>query len=237
MGHGEAHILPQPLAQPSGGGLDVLHPVVQVVDLPAPVQLPPDGLRHGGPFVLHDVGLHRLAVPGGLLDGGHIPDARQGHVQRPGNGGGGQGQGVHLTHPLPELLLVGHAEALLLVDDEQPQILEHQILRQQAMGADEQVDLSLRRPLQNVLGLLGGAEPAQHLHRHREGAEAVHGGGIVLLGQHRGGYQNGGLLAVQNALHHRPQGHLRLAVAHIAAQQPVHGYGLFHIRLDLPDGL
>ena len=77
---------------------------------------------------------------------------------------------------------MGHAEALLLVDDEQPQILEHQILRQQAMGADEQVDLSLRRPLQNVLGLLGGAEPAQHLHRHREGAEAVHGGGIVLLG-------------------------------------------------------
>ena len=33
------------------------------------------------------------------------------------------------------------------------------------------------------------------------------------------------------------RGHLRLAVAHIAAQQPVHGYGLFHIRLDLPDGL
>jgi len=59
----------------------------------------------------------------------------------------------------------------------------------------------------------------------------------VLLGQHRGGYQDGGLLAVQDALHHRPQGHLRLAVAHIAAQQPVHGYGLFHIRLDLPDGL
>ena len=89
VGHGEAHILPQPLAQPSGGGLDVLHPVVQVVDLSAPVQLPPDGLRHGGPLVLHDVGLHRLAVSGGFLDGGHIPNARQGHVQRPGNGGGG----------------------------------------------------------------------------------------------------------------------------------------------------
>ena len=33
------------------------------------------------------------------------------------------------------------------------------------------------------------------------------------MGQHRGGYQDGGLLAVQDALHHRPQGHLRLAVA------------------------
>ena len=57
----------------------------------------------------------------------------------------------------------------------------------------------------------------------------------MLLGQHGGGHENGRLLAVQNALHGRPQGYLRLAVAHVAAQQPVHGGGLLHIVLDLLD--
>ena len=91
--------------------------------------------------------------------------------------------------------------------------------------------------VQDALLLLGGGEAGEYLDLHREAAEAVHGGGIVLLGQRRGGYQDGGLLAVQDALHHRPQGHLRLAEAHIAAQQPVHGHGFLHIGLDLPDGL
>ena len=57
----------------------------------------------------------------------------------------------------------------------------------------------------------------------------------MLLGQHRGGHQNGHLLAVQHRLHHRPQGHLRLAEAHVAAQKPVHGYGGLHIPLDFRD--
>ena len=55
----------------------------------------------------------------------------------------------------------------------------------------------------------------------------------MLLGQHRGGHQDGGLLAVQHALHHRPEGHLRLAEAHVPAEEPVHGHGGLHIRLDL----
>ena len=32
--------------------------------------------------------------------------------------------------------------------------------------------------------------------------------------------------------HHGPQRHFRFAVAHIAAQQPVHGPGLLHVVLD-----
>ena len=58
----------------------------------------------------------------------------------------------------------------------------------------------------------------------------------MLLGQDGGGHQNGGLLAVQHAFHHRPEGHLRFAVAHVAAKQPVHGPGLFHVLFDLLNG-
>ncbi len=89
--------------------------------------------------------------------------------------------------------------------------------------------------LQYILGLLGAAEAAQHLHRHGKAAEPAHGGGVMLLGQNRGGHQNGGLLAVQYALHNGPKGHLGLAVAHIAAEEPVHGAGLLHVVLNLHD--
>ena len=146
--------------------------------------------------MLQHIGLHRLAVPGRLLNGGHIPYAREGHVQRPGNGGGGEGQGIHLLRPPAQLLLGRHAEALLLVDDEQAQVVESYVLLQQLVGADEQVHLALGRALQYILGLLGAAEAAQHLHRYGKAAEAAHGGGVMLLGQHRGGHQDCCLLAV-----------------------------------------
>ena len=91
---------------------------------------------------------------------------------------------------------MGHAEALLLVDDQQAQILERHVLTQQLMGADQQIHPACLHPLQHILDLFGGSEPGQHLHRHREGAKPILGRDIVLLGQHGGGYQNGGLLAV-----------------------------------------
>ena len=44
-----------------------------------------------------------------------------------------------------------HAEALLLVDDEKPEILEVQALLQQRVRADEQVDLSRGGVLHDLL--------------------------------------------------------------------------------------
>ena len=105
------------------------------------------------------------------------------------------------------------------------------------MGADQQVHLSRLGPGQNVPHLGRGPEPGEHLDVHREGAEAVHRRGIVLLGQNGGGHQNGGLLAVQDALHNGPEGHLRFAIAHIAAKEAIHGPGLLHILFDVRDGL
>ena len=51
---------------------------------------------------------------------------------------------------LLDRLLVGDAEALLLVDDEQAEVLERDVLGEQAVGADDDVDLAVaagrRRP-------------------------------------------------------------------------------------------
>ena len=55
----------------------------------------------------------------------------------------------------------------------------------------------------------------------------------MLPSQNGGGSQNGALLAAHHALERRAQSNLGLAKAHVAAQQPVHGPGLFHIVLDV----
>ena len=54
----------------------------------------------------------------------------------------------------------------------------------------------------------------------------------MLPGQDGGGDHNGALLAVQHALKDRPQRHLRLAKAHVPAEQPIHGAFPLHVPLD-----
>ena len=83
---------------------------------------------------------------------------------------------------------MGDAEALLLVDDQQPQILEFHVLLQQLVGADEQIQISGTGGFQNPLLLLGGGEPGEHLNFHREVPKPAAGGSVVLLGKHCGGH-------------------------------------------------
>ena len=233
VGHGHGGLLPQQLPDARGSALDGLHSIVEVVHLTAPLQLPAHGVAEHRPVVLHHIGLHRLAVGGGLLQGGHVPDARHGHVQGPGDRRGRQGEHIYLLEGLLQLLLVGHAEALLLVHHQQAQVLEFYVLVEQPVGADEQVHRPVGHPLQGLFHLGRGAEAGDRLNFHRIVGKPPLGGEIVLAGQYRGGHQNGRLLAVQHALHDGPEGHLRLAVAHVAAQQAVHGPGLLHVVLDL----
>ncbi len=213
----DTDLRPQHLLEPGGGGVDALHPVVEVVYLAAPAQLPADGILNDGPVVLQHIGLHRLPVRRGLLQGGHVPQARKCHVQRPGDRSGGEGQHVHLAAHLLQPLLVGDAEPLFLVDHQQAQVFERHVFLKQLVRADQQVHAAVFGGLQDPLLLLGGGEAGQHLDLHRKVPEPADSGGVMLLGQDGGGHQDGGLLPVQDALHHRPECHLRLAVAHVAA--------------------
>ena len=145
------------------------------------------------------------------------------------------GEHVHLAGELLEALLVGHAEALLLVHHQQPQVLELHILLEKPVGADQKVDAPLLQAAEGLLHLGGRAEAGDHVDLHRVLGKALLGAQIVLPGQDGGGHQDSGLLPVQDAFHNGPEGHLGLAVAHISAQQPVHGPGLLHVPLDLGD--
>ena len=233
VGDGDAGVLPQHPLNPGRGAGDGLHTVVKVVDLSPPLQLTAHGVGQDRPVVLQHIGLDRPTVGGRLLQGAHVPDARERHVQRARDGRGRQREHVHLLGELLQLLLVGHAEALLLVHHQQPQILELHVLLEEPVGADEQVHAPLPYPAQSLLHLRAGAEAGHHVYLHRVLGKPLLCGEEMLPRQDGGWHQNSGLLAVQDALHNGPEGHLGLAVAHVAAEQPVHGPGQLHVLFDL----
>ena len=59
----------------------------------------------------------------------------------------GQRQHMHLGAQLLELLLVGDAEMLLLVDDDEAEVLELDGLAEERVGADDDVDVAVGETL------------------------------------------------------------------------------------------
>ena len=175
------------LADMGGGGLNVVHPVVQIVHLTAPGQLLLHGFGKDDIVVLQHKGLHGLALDGRLLDGGQVADAAHGHVQGAGNGRGREGQHIHADEVFLQLLLVLHAEPLLLIDDDKAQVVETHILGEQAVGAHHDVHAAGLQAPQGLLLLFRGAEAGEHPHLDREGLHAGEQGVVVLPGQQGGG--------------------------------------------------
>ena len=96
---------------------------------------------------------------------------------------------------LAQGLLLGHAEALLLVHDHEAEVLGLDVHRQQAVGADEDVEPPVAIAREDLAGLGRRAEAVDHVHAHGQVAVAVAEGGQVLLGQDRGRHQHQHLLA------------------------------------------
>ena len=133
-----------------GDVLDVLHAVVHVEDLALAEQLAPDRLRHRTVVVLADVGEDRLAGLGRRLHQREVADAGEAHLERARDRRRGEREHVDVLAQVLDLLLVLHAEALLLVDHEQPHVLELHVVGEQPVRADHDVDLAAlharRRP-------------------------------------------------------------------------------------------
>ena len=99
--------------------LDGFDAVVDEKYLSAPPLFTHDCVADDTGVVLRHIGLHRQAVCRRRLDNAHFPQVDQGHVQRPGNRRRAQGQHVDIGGPGLPFFLLGHAETLLFVDDEQ----------------------------------------------------------------------------------------------------------------------
>ena len=224
------------LLDPGGHAGDVGHAVVHVKHLAAAQQLATD--RRGDLRVLvgAHVGEHRQAVLRRGGERGHLADAGHRHLQRARDRRGGQGEHVHVGAQRLERLLVFDAEALLLVDDDQAQVLELDLGVEQLVRADDHVHGAVLKPLDRVVDVLGGLEAAHRPDGDGEALVALREGLVMLLDEQRGRHEHGHLLGVLHGLERGAHGDLGFAETHVAADQAVHRDRLLHIGLDLVDG-
>ena len=134
----------------------VMHAVVQEENLAAAIQFALDGVADDALVVLRDDGLDRQPVVRRRLDGAHVARAGEREVKRARNRRGAQREHVHQRAQQLELLLVHHAEALLLVNDHQPEVLERDVVLQQPMRADDDVHRARRQILDDALAARAG---------------------------------------------------------------------------------
>jgi len=218
-------------------GVDGLHAVVHKKDLSAAIHLPHDGLTRDARGVRPDVGDDGQSFRRRGVDDGNIPRPGQGHIKRARDGRGREGQHVHLGAQLLEMFLMGHTETLFLIDDHQSQVFEGNVTSQQAVRADDDIHLAQRQLEHDLVLFAGRTEAREHLHAHRKSRKPLAEGLVVLLSQNSRRHQDGHLFAVHDGLKGRTQGDFCLAVAHVAAQEPVHRTRGLHVLLDLIDGL
>ena len=114
-------------AQLLGRLVDRLDAVVQEERLPATLVLAPDGLGDELLVPLPHVRADRLAVGRRCGDHRDVAQAGERHVQRARDRRGRQREHVDLEPQRPQELLLGDAEALLLVHDHEPERLRHDV--------------------------------------------------------------------------------------------------------------
>ena len=96
-----------------------------------------------------DHGLDGDAVFRRRLDHAHVAQSDQRHMQRARNRRRRHGQHIHFFAHLLQPFFVAHAEALLFIDNQQPEVGELDVFRKQAMGADQNVNFPGFDLLQN----------------------------------------------------------------------------------------
>ena len=119
-------------------------------------------------------------------------------------------------------LLVAHAEAVLLVDDDQAEILEARMGVQQAMRRDDDVHRAALDAFERRLRFLAGAEARQRFDAHRPVREPIAEVRDVLLREQRGRHEHGHLLARLHGDERRAHRDFGLAEADVAADDAIH---------------
>ena len=139
--------------------LDVIDPVVHVIDLPLAGEFPQDRLPDHFLVVFHDIGLDRDSAARRLLQDTHIPDAHKAHVERARDRRRRERQDIHVLLHLLDLFLVRDPEALLLVHDQKAEILELDILGEQAVRPDHDIADALADVAQRLFLVRRRPEP------------------------------------------------------------------------------
>ena len=104
------------------------------------------------------------------------------------------------------------------------------------MRADDDVHAALPELFDDTLLLAARAKPRQQLDAHRIIRHAFAKRIEVLLREHSGRHQHRHLLAAHDCFERGADRDFGFAIAHVAANQPVHRLGRFHVALRVHDG-
>ncbi len=210
--------------------------VVEEEDLAAARELRFDGRAHDRVGVAHDRRLHRHALARRRAQERQVARARHRQVERARDGCRRQRQHVRRRAQALEEFLVAHAEALLLVDDDEPEVAEGDARREDGVRADHDVARARGEALEGPLVRAARLEARDGFDPHGCAVEARGERLEVLLGEDGRRREDGGLFAVERGDVGRAHRDFRLAVARVAADQPVHRLRRGEIRLDGGDG-
>ena len=225
------------LAQLLSDLVDVLDPVVQIKHLPIAGQLTLDDLPDHVKVTLDDIRLHRMTVAWRRVELRERTDAHQRHLQRARDRRRAQRKHIDAVLQFLDALLMLHAEALLLIDDQKAQIFPLHVFRKQPVRADDDVDLSLCHILYDLILFLARDKAVDHFDIDRIVTKTIDKGLVVLHREDSGRTKEGDLLVVHDCFERSAHRHLGLSESDIAAQQPVHRARAFHIMLDLFYGM
>ena len=156
-------------------------------------------------------------------------------MQRAGDRSRGQGEDVDLEPERADQLLLRDAEALLLVDDHEPELLRDHVAREDAVRSDQDVDLAGLEVGQDSLDVGRLAEARDHLDGDREVAVALAEGVPVLLREHGRRHEHQRLLAVQRGRECCADRDLGLAETDVSADEAVHRPRRLEVLLDRLD--
>ena len=123
--------------------LDILDAVVDEKDLSAAVEFANDHVANQAVVEMGDESPHHLAIGGRRLDNREVANPEHRHVQRARNRRRRHGQHLDQFAQALDAFLVGDAEAMLLVDNQQAQLGKFDVALQQPMGADDDIDQRL----------------------------------------------------------------------------------------------
>ena len=163
---------------------------------------------------------------------------RKRECARNGRRGHHQHVGLRLVGLLHQPEALQHAEAVLLVDDDEAETVELDFLFNQRMGADDQLRLAaIDEAAVGALAVFVERAGEQHDAIAARGAlKQLARGEKMLRGQDLSGRHERGLVAVFHGDEHGLQGDDGFAGAHVALQQAAHGTGLAHVGDDFAQG-
>src|SRR5690349_3205363 len=128
-------------------------------------------------------------------------------------------QDVYVLLKVLDTFLVRNSKALFLVHDQQAEVMEHNVFREQPVCPEYDVHLPGREVFEHGLDLLRRAEAAEHLDADREWRKSSFERLVVLQAEDRRRREDRDLLAVTKRFEGGPHGYFRFAEADVATEQ------------------